>query len=336
VNRRLRALLCVLLPLAVLATACGDDDDGGDEGATGEGEGDGSGSGEELTPITVGILPLAGLAPLYYGVEHGYFEEEGLEVTMDVGGSGAELAPSVLDGEYQFAVGEYMSIMQARENDVPVQVVSNLTNGADAADDGINALLVSPDSGIDSPDDLAGKVVAVNGLGGIEEVAIRAIVDDAGADSSTVEFTEVGFPEMNAAVEGGDVDVAAQPEPFVTMGEEAGLVNLLDPFYEAVPGMPLGLFFGSEEWLNENPEVANAFYRALQRSIEAASDVEAMKEAIVAETEMAPDLVDQIALDHWVGEIDRDKVADVGRLAAEYGVLQEEPDVDAMIWMPEE
>jgi NitT/TauT family transport system substrate-binding protein len=324
------AVLAAFLAMAVLIAACGGDDDDGAEGTTETTES--AGGNEELTPITVGILPIAALAPLWYGIEQGYFEDEGLDVTTEIGSSGAQLAPAVLNGDYQFAVGEYLSIMQARENDVGIQVVANLTNGADAADQAINALMVKADSGIESAEDLAGKTIAVNGLGGIEEIAVRAILDDLGADSSGVEFTEVGFPDMNAAVEAGEVDVAAQLEPFITFGEQDGLVNLLDPFYESIPGMPLGLFFGSEEWLAENPELAEAFVRALDRSIEASADTEAMKETIVANTETDAELVEEIALDHWVAGIDRDKLQTIGELAVTYEILEEEPNLDELIW----
>jgi NitT/TauT family transport system substrate-binding protein len=325
VSRRSRSILGLLLTVAVFATACGDDDGG--EGASGP-----SDSGEELTPITVGILPLAGLAPLYYGVEQGYFADEGLDVSMEIGQGGAELAPAVLNNDYQFSVGEYVSLMQARENNVGLQVISNLTNGADAPDQGINALLVAPDSGIDSVEDLAGKTIAVNGLGGIDDIAIRSILDEHGVDSSSVQFTEIDFPDMNTAVETGEVDVAAQPEPFVTLGERDGLINLLDPYYETLPGMPLGLFFASEEWLQDNPDLAEAFNRALQRSIDASSDQEAMRETIAANTDIEADVVEDMALDHWDANIDRDKLETLGQLATRYGVLEEEPNLDELIW----
>jgi NitT/TauT family transport system substrate-binding protein len=329
------AVLAAFLAMAVLIAACGgDDDDDGADGTTETTEsaaGNGGGN-EELTPITVGILPIAALAPLWNGIAQGYYEDEGLDVTTEIGSSGAQLAPSVLNDEYQFAVGEYLSIMQARENDVGIQVVSNLVNGADAADQHINALMVKADSGIESAEDLAGKTIGVNGLGGIEEIAVRAILDDLGADSSGVEFAEIPFPDMIAAVEAGEVDVAATLEPFITLGEQAGLVNLLDPFYESIPGMPLGLFFGSEEWLAENPDLAEAFVRGLERSIEAASDTEAMKATIVANTETDAELVEEIALDQWVADIDRDKLQTVGELATTYGILEEEPNLDELIW----
>jgi NitT/TauT family transport system substrate-binding protein len=320
-----KAVPAALLAMAMLATACGGDDDEAEPAGDGE-------ETEALTPITVGILPLAGLAPLWYGVEEGYFEEEGLDVSFEIGQGGAQLAPSVLNDEYQFAIGEYMSIMQARENDVPIQVFSNLTNGADAPDQGINALLVAPDSGIAGVDDLAGKTFAVNGLNGVEDVAIRAFLDEHGVDSSGIDFVEIPFPDMNAAVESGEVDVASQPEPFVTLGEQAGLVNVLDPFYEALPSLPLGLIFASEAWLDDNLETAEAFDRALERSIEASSDEAAMREAIVANTDMEAELVDEIALDHWSGEVDTTTLATLAELAVKYGALEEEPDLDSLVW----
>jgi NitT/TauT family transport system substrate-binding protein len=328
-RRPTTALLGLFLAMALLAAACGGgDDDSDDAGNNGD-------SSEELTPIKVGILPLSGLAPLWYGIEQGYFEEEGLDVTTEIGEGGAALTPAVLGNDYQFAIGEYISTMQARENNVGIQIVSNLTNGASSPDDHINGLSVKADSGIESVEDLAGKTIAVNGLNGIDDVTIKAILDDHGIDPGAVEFVEVPFPDMNAAVESGQVDVASQPEPFVTLGEQAGLVTLLDPYYEALPGLPLGLVFGSEEWLADNPDLANAFHRALVRSIEASSDEEAMGEAIVANTDITADLLGEMALDDWAADVDRDKLTALANMAIHYEVLEGEPNLDELIWTPD-
>ena len=327
-------LLGLLLVLGMTAAACGDDDDdaGGDSGTTAGAEGSGSG---ELTPIKVGILPIADLAPLYNGIEQGFFEEEGLDVTTEVGQGGAALVPAVQSGEYQFAFGNYVSLMLARQNGVDVQIVSNVVSGADTADRGTNGLLVAPDSGIESIDDLAGKTFAVTTLDNVAEVNVRTTLREHDVDDSDIDFVELPFPEMNAAVESGDVDVAWQAEPFITLGEADGLVSVADPMYETTPSMPLAGIFASQSWLEDNPELAGGFYRAMQRSLEAASDDDAMREAISANTETPPEVVTELALANWQPELDEDKLALVGELAADYEILDAEPAVDELVWTPD-
>jgi NitT/TauT family transport system substrate-binding protein len=314
------------------AAACGGDDDDGDGGSAAESSDSGSG---ELTPIKVGILPIADLAPLYNGIEQGFFEEEGLDVTTEVGQGGAALVPAVQSGEYQFAFGNYVSLMLARQNGVDVQIVSNVVSGADTADRGTNGLLVSPDSGIEGIDDLAGRTFAVTTLDNVAEVNIRTTLRENDVDDSDIDFVELPFPDMNAAVESGDVDVAWQAEPFITLGEADGLVNVADPMYETTPSMPLAGMFASQSWLEDNPDLANAFYRAMQRSLEAASDEEAMRDAIAANTETPPDVVGELALANWQPELDEEKLALIGELAATYEILDAEPEFDELVWTPE-
>lgn len=366
-------LFGVLAALTMVATACGDDsgDDDGDSTATGsepseeialpascdaeesdsgdgaEGEGDseaedgeddagsdGDASGE-LTPITVGILPIADLAPLYYGVDEGYFEDEGLDVSLEPGQGGAALVPAVTTGEYQFAFGNYVSLMLARQNDVGVQIVANIVDGADTADRGTNALLVDPEN-VGSLEDLEGKRVAVTTLENVAEVNIGAtLIRNGVGDDETVEYVEMAFPDMNAAVESGEVDAAWTAEPFVTIGEGMGLESLADPMYETTPSMPLAGIFAAEDWLAENEDVANAFYRALERSMEASSDEQAMRDAIVANTQTEADQVDALALANWDAELGMEKLGCVGELAVMFEILDEEPDFGELVWEPE-
>lgn len=333
VLKRWRALLGLLMALVMItAAACGDDDgdtsaDDGDDAAAGD-----DGDAEELTPITVGILPIADLAPLYHGIEAGYFADEGLDVSMEVGQGGAALVPAVLNDEYQFAFGNYVSLMLARQNNVEVQIVTNVVSGAEEADRGTNALLVGPDSGIESVDDLAGRTFAVTTLNNVGEVNIRTTLREAGVDDSDITFVELPFPEMNGAVEAGEVDVAWQAEPFVTLGESAGLVNIVDPMHATTPSMPLAGMFASQSWLEGNPELAEAFNRAMQRSLEDGPDEDAMRDAIVANTQTPPDVVPELALANWQPEMDMDKLQLVADLAVEYGLLDEDPNLDELVW----
>lgn len=339
--RTLRTRGVGLLPiLALLLAACG----GGDQTTTEptgaadtpasptSPEEETTDTGGELTPITVGILPIADLAPLYHAIDQGYFEEEGLDVTMEIGQGGAALVPAVVNGDYQFAFGNYVSLMLARQNNVPVSIVQNIVDGADSADRGTNALLVGPDSDIGDVSGLAGKRFAVSTLNNVGEVTIRTTLRNNGVDDSGIDFVEMPFPDMNGAVEAGQVDVSWVPEPFVTLGESAGLVNIVDPMHGTMPSMPLAGMFASDQWLTDNQDLADAFVTALRRGIQDASDAAAMQAAIVANTQTTEDLAIQIALANWNPDLDADKLAEIGSQAVEYGILEAEPDMSTLVW----
>ena len=253
-------------------------------------------------------------------------------MSMEIGQGGAALVPAVVNGDYQFAFGNYVSLMLAQQNNVGVSIVQNVVDGAERADRGTNGLLVSPDSGIEDVDGLAGKRFAVSTLNNVAEVTIRTTLRNAGVDDLGIDFVELPFPDMNAAVEAGQVDVAWQAEPFVTIGEGAGLVNVVDPMHGTMPSMPLAGMFASDQWLADNPDLAEAFVSGLRRGMEDAADAEAMKAAIVANTQTDEGLADQIALANWNPDLDTDKLAEIGALATDYGILESEPDMDALVW----
>lgn len=343
--RTWKVLIALLASMALLAAACGDDADGDDAAddtestttAPADDEGDDEEPAGELTTLKVGILPIADMAPLYLGMDRGYFEEEGLVIEPEFAQGGAAIVPAVLSDEFQIGFSNNVSLMLARQNGVPIQVIANAVYAADEdlGQDAPNAIMVAPDSGIASLEDLAGKTVAITTLNNLGDVTVRATLENNGIDSSTVEFVEMPFPDMNAALESGDVDAAWLAEPFITMGKGMGFTNLADPMYETYPGQSIALFFAAEQWLADNAEVAEAFQRAIERSLQAAADEpDAAREIIKTYSQSPAEVIDVIALAAWGPEIDVDSLVEVGSLATQFGVLDEEPDIDALIWTP--
>lgn len=323
-SRTWKTLIALLAALALVAAACGDD-------------GDESSEPVETVTLKVGILPIADMAPLYLGMDLGYFEDEGLIIEPEFAQGGAAIVPAVLNDEFQIGFSNNVSLMLARQNGVPIQVVANAVYAADEdlGQDAPNAIMVSPDSGITSLEDLAGKTVAITTLNNLGDVTVRATLENNGIDSSTVQFVEMPFPDMNAAVESEAVDAAWLAEPFITMGKDLGFTSLADPMYETYPGQSIALFFASEEWLADNADIAERFQRAINRSLEAAADDPDAARAIISTYSQSPPAVlDVIALASWGPEINVDSLVEVGRLATEFGVLDEEPDIDALIWTP--
>jgi NitT/TauT family transport system substrate-binding protein len=273
------------------------------------------------------------VAPLWYGMQKGLFAAEGITVQTAVAQGGAAIVPSVLSGDYQFGFGNVVSLMLAREKQAAVQIVVNDVNGAETADRGTNALMVAPGRGIESLKDMAGRKVAVTTLKNLGEVTVKATLRNAGVDISGIQFVELGFPDMNGALQNGTVDVAWQAEPFITLGQDAGLKSLADPMFSTKPGMTIAPWFASEDYLTANPDVARRFKSALTRSIdEARKDEAGVRAVIAANTKTPPPAVPRIALANWQAEPDTASLELVGRLADEFGILEGPPDLGALVW----
>jgi NitT/TauT family transport system substrate-binding protein len=78
-----------------------------------------------------------------------------------------------------------------------------------------NSFLVRKDSNINAVADLKGKVIATNQRGSAVDMAVRAMLAKHNLqDKRDVTFIEVRFPEMQATLKEGKVDLVATPLPF--------------------------------------------------------------------------------------------------------------------------
>jgi NitT/TauT family transport system substrate-binding protein len=83
----------------------------------------------ELAKITVGVMPIVDVSPVYIGVKQGFFKDQGLDVTIESGSGGAALIPSVQSKSMQFAFSNVVSIMIARDKGLDLKIVANATSG---------------------------------------------------------------------------------------------------------------------------------------------------------------------------------------------------------------
>src|SRR5688500_1052904 len=150
--------------LVALAAGCGDDEGSG---------GGGGGGAEQVQTIKVGVIPIADVAPLYLGMDKGFFEEEGLTIEPQLAEGGAAIVPSVLSGDYQIGFSNTTSLIIAASKDLPVKIISLGVLAGTGPDDAWDALLVPKGSDIKAPADLEGKTVAVNTLNNVGPLTIN-------------------------------------------------------------------------------------------------------------------------------------------------------------------
>jgi NitT/TauT family transport system substrate-binding protein len=320
-------LVAALAAAALFAlAACGDDDDAGSAGGEGS-------AAAEVKKVKVGVLPISNVAPLYVGIKQGFFKEEGLEIEAVPAQSGNELVTAMVSGDLQFAFLGFVPMMAAVSKNLPLKVIASSDAGAEKAEDEWTVIVVGKNSPIRDVSDLAGKTIAVNALKGVGEVAIKAALEKRGVDPNSIKLLEVPFPEMPAALEKDRVDAIWAPEPFLTSVLGKGGREIEAPLTTLGPRYPNGTYSTTEKQLASDEESVAAFTRAINKSMEYASEhPEAARATIPTFTQIPPEVADKIRLPLWPVPIETAKVEELANYVVKYKVIEKAPAIDDLIW----
>jgi NitT/TauT family transport system substrate-binding protein len=319
------AFLAVLGALAL--GACGDDDDDGGDG--------GGGGAAETTTLRVGVIPIADVAPLYLGIDKGFFEQEQLKIEPQLAEGGAAITPAVVSGDFQIGFSNTISLLIAASKGVPVEIISQGVLGGKDESEAWADLLVLKDGPIQSGKDLEGKTIAVNTLSNICEVTIKASLEKEGVAVDQLKFTEVPFPDMNAALEQKRVDGACVVEPFVSQGT-AGAAKGIDPFYvRTAPDLTVATYFTTKQYAEENADVVDRFVQAMNKSLEyAQSHPDEVRQVLLDYTEIPPEAAEAITLPQWRTDLSVPTIELLSELSEKYGLIEEQPDLNELIREP--
>ncbi|MCH8565636.1 ABC transporter substrate-binding protein [Nesterenkonia sp. LB17] len=319
-----------LAAVSILALgACGSGSPAGDE-EDGNGADTASENGE-LTEITVGVLPIAPSVGIYYGIENGIFEEHGLDVELSTSNAGAAMLPAVNTQQLEFGIGNPNSVLNANDRGLDMRIVTGYSNSLAEGDD-IAGVVSTVESGIDDWTGLEGNTVSVNALQTQGDLTIMEAVEQAGGDPEAVEFSEMPFPDMQAQLEQGNTDAIWVPEPFLSnaLADEANqLVGY--SFQDAIAGMPTMVSFSSGEYVDENPEVAQAFSDAMNESLQAAEEDEEGVRALLPEfIDLPEEAAENLRMEELDGEIRTEQIEEAGALMVKFDFISDEPDTSTL------
>jgi NitT/TauT family transport system substrate-binding protein len=307
--------------MAVALAACG-----GDSGS--EASGDDGG----MQSVAVGVIPIVDVAPIYLGIEEGFFEEEGLDVTLETGQGGAAIVPGVASGQFQFGFSNNTSLLIAEQQGLGIDIVTAGNSSTGEVGNDFGAVVAPQGSDIREPADLEGQRVAVNTLNNIGSTTINNVVREDGGDPSSIEYVELAFPDMPGALAQGQVDAAWVVEPFLTISTSQGATPVAWNFAATDPDLMVASYFTSRQMAEEDPEMVEAFTTAMNRSLEYAEEnPDAVAEILTTYTELDADTAGALTYPRWPTEIDEESLELQADLAVEDGALEEKPDIAAML-----
>jgi NitT/TauT family transport system substrate-binding protein len=312
-------LMAVLV--CVVAVGCGGNSGGGGE------------AGKPAT-LKVGVIPIADVAPLYLGRQKGFFKAEKLTIKPQLASGGAVITPAVVSGDEQIGFSNTISLLIAASKNLPVQIISQGVLGGKNVSEAWADLLV-PKSASSDPKQLEGKTIAVNTLNNICEVTIKASLEKKNVAVDKLKFTEVPFPDMNAALDTGRVDGACVVEPFVSQGK-AGKSKGIDPFYvNTAPDLTVATYFTSKQYAEKNPDVVDRFVRAMNKSLDYAQSHPAeVRKVLLTYTKIPPAAAQKIKLPIWRRDLNKPTIEQLSSLSKKYGLIKEQPKLDDLIRKP--
>ena len=205
-------------------------------------------------------------APQYAAIELGYFEDEGLDLTL-VNGAGADKVMTALisgDADIGFMGSEAsIYVYQQGSDDYAVnfaqltQRAGNFLVGREAQDNFTWA-------------DLKGKKVLGGRAGGMPEMVFEYILKKNGIDPAadlTIDQS-INFGLTAAAFTSNDADYTVEFEPFATGLEKEGNGHVIASLGVDSGYVPYTAYSVKKSYLEKNPETIQKFTNAIQKGLE--------------------------------------------------------------------
>lgn len=264
----MKKFLAMLLTVAMLGgalAACG----GGETASTPSGN-TGTPAGNSETPtvetvdINVGYMPnYGGLWSLMTAKEKGFFEEEGLNVTMTQFEDGPTIIAAMENGSVNFGyIGQGAHKLCVQGN-ATIIALSHISNG--------DALIGGP--GISTVEDLKGKVVAYSSGTSSEDILRNALAAH-NMTMDDIQAMDMDAPSIVTAMMSGGVDACAtwSPNSLTILEGMEGTTKLADNMTFSDTTVSLASWIATPKYLEENRDVTVRFVRALMKAMDYAAD----------------------------------------------------------------
>ena len=195
---------------------------------------------------------------IYVALDKGWYEEEGIDVTIIIPGEG-DIYKAVAASAADFGVGYQEGLTLARAADIPVVSIAAIIQH------NTSAFASRKEKGITSPADFAGT--RYGGFGSpLERPMIDALMQCAGTTVDSVQFIDIGWADFLSVTESDRVDFAWIFYGWAGIDAEQKGVDLntimLNDHADCIPDYYTPVLMTSESMISNNPQRIAAFLQA--------------------------------------------------------------------------
>lgn len=205
-------------------------------------------------------------APMYVAIEEGYFKDAGIELELVTGFGADKTMTAVLSGEADIGfMGPETTVYAYNEGAADV-----VTNFAQITQRAGNFLIAREPMANFKWSDLKGKSVLGGRAGGMPQMVFEYVLKKNNLDPQTdLSINQnIDFGSTAAAFSGGQGDFTVEFEPSATALELEGAGHVVASLGVDSGYVPYTAFSAKESYIQENPEVIQAFTDALQKGMQ--------------------------------------------------------------------
>ncbi|PYE88350.1 ABC transporter substrate-binding protein [Bacillus sp. 196mf] len=215
-------------------------------------------------PIKIGMLKLSSSAPLFIGIEKGFFKEQNLDIEPTWFDAAQPIAVATAGGDLDIgATGITASLYNMVANGQKLTIVAD--KGREAKGYSSNALMVSPKSQINKIEDLKGKKVGITQTGSTYHYMIGRLLELHGLSLKDIELVPLNSVNgMIEAIKNEAIDATLLTEPHVSNAINQGYGKLLVSVGDEMDYQTSAIFLS--EKFKEKKDIALRFLKAYVKS----------------------------------------------------------------------
>ena len=205
--------------------------------------------------------------PLYWGIDQGFFANQGIDLEIWYAYGGPELARSVNNGRIHIGEMGLPPFITAYREGLRAKIV-----GSSVIQQLDHHLAACPH--ITSTVDLAGCRIGILSAGSCDDYFIRKMLSAHEIDpAGDVELMPLGedYGKLDLFVD-GRVDAAFVVEPQLARGEHEGLLRIIDRVADYFPHYQWGIILASEMWLQHQEDLLGRLMHAYRQACRSIKD----------------------------------------------------------------
>lgn len=224
----------------------------------------------ETVTIRINDKQIAAQAYLYMALDHGYFQQEALDVASVRMDGRTDVVAALAANEIDLAdTAPTAPLFNAIAQGVRVKAL--LSTGVVRPGDLSTGIVVRQDL-IDtgryrSLRDLTGMKIAVQTPGGSTWYVAQQTLANAQLSPEDVQFVVLSFSDALAALATKAVDAAFEVEPLITSAHDRGIASLMIPTADAAPDLQGPMLIVTERYAHEHSDAVQRFVRAAVRGL---------------------------------------------------------------------